>query len=225
MLDTLTLGRIVVEAVSAIICVILVKFMIKPYRLTGEGRYLGLPLGFGFIGISYVVAAVAYFEQPNLFRELLWLQLLTRTFAFAFLAATYYFSRKPYKNTRIFWNIIFSALIVALITSFLVIIISPQIVAPTYTAIQMYVRIFNILCLSYVAIHTLRSHVKKPEPTTIWIPLGFILLAVSQYSLLAWYLDSSYTAFIGALVLRLTALSVFLIVAYQTFYRSRKSTS
>lgn len=114
-------------------------------------------------------------------------------------------------------------LIVALITSFLVVIIAPQIAAPTYTAVQVYVRMFNVITLCYVAIHTLRSHIKNPDPTTIWIPLGFILLGISQYSLLAWYIDSSFTAFTGALVLRLAALAVFLVVAYRTFYGSRKS--
>jgi len=60
------LARIAVEVVSAIICFILVKFMIKPFRLMGEERYLGLPLGFGFLGISYSIAALAYFE-PSIF--------------------------------------------------------------------------------------------------------------------------------------------------------------
>ena len=223
MLDTLTLGRIAVEAVSAIICLILIKFMIKPYKLTGEGRYLGLPLGFGFLGISYSIAILAYFEPPNFFTELLWLQALTRTVSFVFLATTYYFSNRSYKKTRIFWNITFSVLIVALVTSVLVTIIAPQIAAHTYTAIQVYVRIFNIICLAYIAIHTLRSQIKNPNPTTIWIPLGFILLGMNQYSLLAWYIDSSYTAFTGALVLRLAALTVFLIVTYRTFYSSGKT--
>jgi hypothetical protein len=197
--------------------------MIKPFRLTGEGRYLGLPLGFSFLGISYIIAALAYSQLTNFFGELLWLQLLMRTFAFVFLATTYYFSKEPLKNTRLLWNITLSVLIVALVASFLVIIIAPQIASPTYTAIQLYVRIFNIICLSYIAIHTLRSHIKNPDPTTIWIPLGFILFGISQYSLLAWYIDSSYTAFIGALALRLAALTVFLLVAYRTFYISRKS--
>lgn len=221
MFDT-TLARITVEVVSAIVCLILVKFMIKPFRLTGEGRYLGLPLGFSFLGISYIIAALAYSQLTNFFGELLWLQLLTRTFAFVFLATTYYFSKEPLKNTRLLWNITLSVLIVALVASFLVVIIAPQIASPTYTAIQVYVRIFNVICLSYIAIHTLRSHIKNPDPTTIWIPLGFILLGISQYSLLAWYIDSSYTAFTGALALRFTALTVFLLVAYRTFYSSRR---
>jgi hypothetical protein len=39
---------ILIEIVSAILCFVLLRSMIKPYRTTGEGRYLGLPLGFGF---------------------------------------------------------------------------------------------------------------------------------------------------------------------------------
>ena len=221
MLDALTLTRITVEAVSVIICVILVKFMIKPYKLTGESRYLGLPLGFIFLCVSYSIAIIAYLKPANFFKELLWLQALTRTFAFVFLAATYYFSKKPIKNTHLIWNITFSALIVILVSLFIVTIIAPQIAAPAYTSTQLYMRIFNIICLTYIAIQTINSHIKKPDPTTIWTPFGFILLGISQYSLLAWYVDSSYSAFIGALAIRLVGLSVFLMVTYQTFYRSK----
>jgi hypothetical protein len=51
--------RVVVEIASAILCFILLVFMIKPYRLTREGRYLGLPLGFSFLGVSYFLGAIA----------------------------------------------------------------------------------------------------------------------------------------------------------------------
>ena len=213
--------RIIIEVVSAIICFILVRFMIKPYRLTGEGRYLGLPLGFAFLGISYVLAAFVY-SWPYYFAEELWIPLLARTFAFVFLATTYYFSKKPSKNTRLLWDLTLSLLVVALATLFLVGIVTPQSALNSYEDSQVYIRVFNVICLSYIAIHTIRSHVEKPDPTTIWIPLGFILFAVSQYSLLFWYIDSSLAAFTGALVLRLAALAVFLLVSYQTFYSSRK---
>ena len=90
--------RTVVEVVSAILCFILLRFMIKPYKLTREGRYLGLPLGFGFLGVSYVLGAIAFSQTflPN--RELSYIQLLSRTFAYCFLVVTYYFSKKPSEN-------------------------------------------------------------------------------------------------------------------------------
>jgi hypothetical protein len=215
--------RIIVEIASAISCFILVRFMIKPFQLTRESRYIGLPLGFIFLAISYAIAAIAYTEPIYFFNELLWIQLLTRTFAFVFLATTYYFSKKPSTGTQLWWNITLSVLVVALIALFLVIVIDPQAASKGYTASQVYVRVFNVICLSYIAIHSLRSHIKDPDPTTIWTPLGFILLAISQYSLLFWYIDSSFAAFWGALVLRLLALTVFLFVAFRTFYSSRKN--
>jgi hypothetical protein len=213
-------ARITVEVVSVIICFILVKYMIKPYWLTREVRYLGLPLGFGFLGVSYGISAIAYTELFY-FTELLWIQFLARTFAFVFLALTYYFSKKTSKNIRLLWNITFSLLIVCLVGLFLLSFIFPQITASSYNASQLYVRVFNIICLSYIAIHTLKSHISKPDPTTIWTPLGFILLAISQYSLLFWYNDNSLAAFTGSLVLRLMALTVFLVISYLSFHKRK----
>jgi hypothetical protein len=215
-------ARITVEVVSVIVCFILVRYMIKPYWLTREVRYLGLPLGFGFLGVSYAISAIAYTGLYYFF-ELIWIQLLARTFAFVFLAVTYYFSKKTSNKTRILWDLTFSLLIVSLIVLLIVAFIFPQVTSGSYTASQMYVRVFNVICLSYIAINTLRYHVRKPEPTTIWIPLGFILLATSQYSLLFWYIDNSLAAFTGSLALRLMALVIFLAVAYLSFHQGKRT--
>jgi hypothetical protein len=217
--------RTIVEVVSAILCFILLRFMIKPYRLTGEGRYLGLPLGFGFLGISYILGAIAFSEVISSFRQLAYIQLFARTFAYCFFVVTYYFSKKPSKNSRIKWDIALSLLIVVLTALIVVSIIIPQFAANSYQATEVYVRIFNIVCLIYISIHTLRSHIKNPDPMTIWIPFSFILLGISQYSLLIWAIDESIFAFNGALILRLAALTIFLFVSYLTFYCSnRRST-
>jgi hypothetical protein len=216
--------RIVAEVVSAILCLILLRFMIKPYKLTGEGRYLGLPLGFGFLGVSYILGAIAFSNIFFSFRQIAYLQLFARTFAYCFLVVTYYFSRKCLENYRIKWDITLSLLIVGLAASILTAIIIPQFAVDSYQATQVYVRTFNIICLIYISIHTLRSHTEKPDQTTIWIPFGFILLGVSQYSLLIWAIDESIFAFNGALVLRFAALAIFLFVSYLTFnYSSKRS--
>jgi hypothetical protein len=67
----------------------------------------------------------------------------------------------------------------------------------------------------YITFHTLRSHAVKPEPKTILAPLGYALLAFSQYSFLIWSLDSSFSAFVGAHVIRILSLLVFLFVSYK----------
>ncbi len=152
----------------------------------------------------------------------MWVGLLTRTFAFVFIATTYLFSNMKSKKSQLLGEITISLSTVALIALLLFAFVIPQFTYASYSQSNVYVRIFNVICLSYVAIYTLRNHVKNPDPKTIWIPFGFIFLAISQYSLLFWYIDSSFSAFIGALVARFIGFAIFLFVAYQAFYSSNK---
>lgn len=84
-----------------------------------------------------------------------------------------------------------------------------------------YFRGLNKILASYVSIHTLRSHALNPDAKTIRIPLGYVLLAFGQYSSLIWSLDSSSSAFMGAHVIRLAGLLVFLFASYETFAASQ----
>lgn len=216
--------RVTIEVMSAIACFILVRFMIKPFQLTREVRYLGLPLGFAILGSSYVFVIVS----PALYSNLVtvWLSHITRVFAFVFLATTYYFSSArssaPAENTRILWDLTLSLLIVTF--AFLSVIggIRPEYSFASWGIAQMFLRAFTLIFLSYIIIHVMRTHVREPDPTTIWIPLGYILLAVSQYSLILCYLSPSIVAAWGGLVLRLAGLGVFLFVTYRAFYSSKR---
>ena len=213
--------RMIVELVATILCLILVRFMIKPYKLTRDGILLGLPLGFAFLGISYALAAISY--SPLGFPlELLWLPLLTRSFAFVFLATTYFFSNRKSKNGYLLGELTISLLIIVLAILLLIAFVAPELAFNGYSNANVYLRFGNIICLSYIAIYTLRSHVRNPDPATIWIPFGFIFLAISQYTLLFWYIDSSFSAFIGSLVTRFVGLAIFLFVSYHTFHGSNE---
>ncbi len=214
--------RIAYEVTSAILCFILAWFMAKPYRLTREIRYLGLPLAFSFLSVSYFFSAVIYAQLSFLPNNILWFQLIARTFAFLFLAMTYHFSKKSSKTSQILLNVTFSLIIVAIIASVAAIIFTPQFDFESYLSTSGYVRIFIVVCLTYITIHVLRSHIEKPQPNTLLIPLGYILLAISQYSLIIWAVDLSMFAWWGALVLRWGGLAIFLFVAYVSFYKSRK---
>ena len=216
------LALILMEVVSAILCFVLLKFMVKPYRTTGEGRYLGLPLAFAFLSVSYIFMGFAlYFESFLFVEELKWFQLFTQGYAFAFLAATYYFSKKPPERTRLWWDVTYAGLVFAVVVSYLVVFEPPMFGLPSYKTVDEYFRLFNIVCLAYISIHTLRSHVSQPDPKTIWIPISYLLLGFGQYSSLIWSLDSSFSAYVGAHLLRLSGLLVFLFVVYQAFYSKR----
>jgi len=199
--------------------------LVKPYRVTGESRYFGLPLGFSFLGISYLLAAFSHGYAHFSVNPLTWLQLLARPFAFAFLAFTYYFSKKPAKNTRLLWDIMLSALIVALTSAFILIFVAPQFALSNYRFLAICIRIFDIICLLYICIHTLRSHLEAHDSKTIFTPFGYILLEISQYSVLIWAIDGSDFAFYGGLVLRWIGLIIFLLISYRTFYSSHRRSS
>jgi hypothetical protein len=207
--------RVLYEATSAILCLILVRFMIKPYQVTRESRYLGLPLGFGFLGATYALSAFVYF-QPNFFGGgTIFFQLVVRTFSFVFLCVTYYFSSKSGDSRRL-WNITLALLIITFLSLFLLVII-PDVALPSYQLASTFTRFFNLICIAYLCAHTLRSHLKKPDPETLWIPLGYFLLGISQYSLIIYAIDNSMSAWWGALAIRWAGIAMFLFVAIKSF--------
>jgi hypothetical protein len=199
--------------------------MIKPYEITGENRYLGLPLGFGFLGATYVLSAFTYYMESQMpimsLLKIFYIQLIARTFAFFFIAITYYFSKKPTEKSRLIWKTTLTLLFTLLITSFLVVSI-PNVTLDSYRITRNIFRVTNIIIILYICIHTFRSHIKKPDPKTIWIPLGYVILLVSQYSVFFYQLDGSYSALFATLILRLVFLSVFLIVTFGVFYRGKE---
>ena len=223
-MDILTLNLLdaLLDAFSAAVCAALVWFMIKPYRFTGERRYVGLPLAFSFLTASYILGFVSYFESIPTVDVIRWLSLFSQSYAFAFLAVTYYFSNKQEEKIQLPLNIFYAAILSAIAISYIVIFVPPSFAWPDFKTGDDYMRAFNIICLSYVAVHTLRSHASKPDAKTIWIPLSYILFDFTQYSFLIWSLDSSFSAFVGAHFLRIAGLLIFLYVAYQTFYKSKE---
>jgi hypothetical protein len=218
---------VLAELVSAALSFTLVRFMVKPYLYTGDGRYIGLPFGFTFLGASYLFMGLTFFMDSHPFvEEMKWLQLFTEAYAFAFLALTYYFSQKEFqRGKRLWWQIIFSGLIVGLIATYFVIFepSSPIFTLPNYDLADRYISIFDIILASYVSVYTLRSHALNPDPKTLLAPLGYLFLAFGEYSSLIWSLDSSFTALLGAYIIRLAGLLVFLLVSYGAFVASRKT--
>jgi hypothetical protein len=210
--------RMLAEFASAIICFILVWYMLKPYKFTRKGSYLGLPLGFMFLGVSYLLGGVSISKILPL-QDTFWLPFLTKTFAFIFIAVTYFFSARYSETSRKIGEITVWALIIALFSSIALALAAPQF-ALDYTLANMYLRIFNVFCLFYVVIFTLQRYIKNQKQTTLWIPFGFLFLAINQYSLLFWYIDSSFSALVGGLIFRFTGLVIFLFIAYQSFHKT-----
>lgn len=215
-----TVERITIEVVSAVACFILFRYMIKPFRLTQETRYLGLPLGFGFLGVSYAFSALSYCRILPFTNSLL-AQLLVRAYAFLFLLVTYYFSKSA-KKPKLLWNTSFGILIAVFAVLILLMIISPQFSRSDYKVASVCVRFFSLVCLLYISIHALKSHIEQSDSTTLLIPLGYVLYGIAAYSALISAVERSLFALFGGLVLRLAALAVFIFVSYRTFHCSER---
>lgn len=217
--------RILVEIISVVACCFLLRFMIKPYIVTREARYIGLPLGFGFLVASYAISAIAILQPYYFSSQFYWLQPLEitiRTFAFTFLAVNYYFSKKSTKNARIFWDLALSILIISAIIILISEFIIPQSSLSSLQTINIPLRVFILICITYICIHCIREYNKAPDPISILIPFAYVLFGISQYSHLIGFVEGGKLEFWGGLTLRLMALAVFLFVTYKTFYKSKK---
>jgi len=211
-----------IEVASAVLCFVLVRFMFKPYSLTKEGRYLGLPVGFAFLGISEAMLALGILQPAG---ELRLISLLTRTFAYVFMAATYYFSKEPAKKSRVIWSITFGLIIVSLTTLAVLMVRGLEFGFNLNPSLSIFLRLLALFCISYMCVRTLRSHLQALEPSTLWIPIGFIFLGISQYSLIIWAADANFSqgyAFVGGLIARFVGLGIFVAVAYSSFYKTKK---
>lgn len=213
-------ARITIEVVSAIACFILLRFMAKPFIATGETRYLGLPLGFGFLGASYTFSAISYLPEFN-FQNWGWIQLFIRSFAFLLLATTYYFSNSK-KKSKTLWTSVTGIIIAMLISIILFAIISPEISRPVYVQYYIFLRFANFIILWYIIINGLKSLIGPIDRTTIVSPFGYIFLSIDQYSSIIWVVDCSHLAHFGGLTFRLLGLAVLLFVSYSVFYSSEK---
>lgn len=192
--------------------------MAKPFYATRENRYLGLPLGFGFLGVSYLLSAIAHISPLFSVNTLYWLQLLARPFAFLFITFTYYFSKKPSKNTRILWDVILSILFVTLTVLLVLIFVAPQFDLSNYRVVAIYVRGIDLVCLLYVTLHTLTSHLANRASIRVLTPIAFTLLGIAQFSVLIWAIDGVIFAFYSGIILRIVSLVIFLVISVRTFY-------
>jgi len=210
---------LIAEAVSAVLCLVILRYMTKPYRTTGESRYLGLPIGFALLGFSYIfMIAALYFESFPLVDEIRWLRVFTEGYAFAFIALTYFFSKKHSRKSRLLWNGVYSVLILTAVFLFIVLVEPPTYGLPDLAVGNRDVLLFNIICIAYVSIFTLRNYFLNPDPASTLVPFGYLLLGFSQYSLLILSMGSNLVALVGAIFLRLLGLMVFVWISYKSFY-------
>jgi hypothetical protein len=99
----------------------------------------------------------------------------------------------------------------------LVTIVSPEVSLADYQRCYFVIRTLSAVSLAYIALHALKNHVGT-DRVAIASAMGFILLAIEQYSQLIWVTDRSYFALFGGLTFRLVGLAVFIYISYEAFF-------
>ena len=222
---------IVITAVSVSLSLIISRSFFKSYRFSGFGYLLGLPMGFAFLGASFIfeAASLLYRADPLLYPAFFWIQMSLQSEAFALIALSYYYRNS---DTRLLGRSVRPRDVLVIMLP-LVMVAIPFLV-PTFTLatepyfsyagladLSFYMRIFNVAVIAYIFKSTIASLVKAANIKQLYVPAAFALLALEQYSLVLAYFDNSVGAFIGSAAARIAGLALFAFILQRVTSRRR----
>jgi hypothetical protein len=220
-----------ITAASVLLSLVISRYFFKSFRFSGFGYLLGLPVGFVFLGTSFVFefGSLMYRSDPLLYPALFWIQLTLQSEAFALIALSYYYKNadgdqlgrkvKPRDVLVTALPLVMVAIPFIVPTSALV--SGPYFNYPDLADLSFYMRIFNIAVLGYIFKSTIAALIKSANIKLLYVPAAFALLWLEQYSLVIAYFDNSATALVGSAVARIAGLTVFAYVMHSAASKRR----
>ena len=220
-----------ITAVSVSLSLVISRYFFKSYRFSGFGYLLGLPVGFAFLGASFIFEAssLMYRTDPLLYPALFWIQMSLQSEAFALIALSYY-----YKNSDGGQSARSVRPRDVLVIMLPLAMVGIPFLVPTFTLatepyfnysgladLSFFMRIFNIAVIAYIFKSTIASLVKAANVKLLYVPAAFALLALEQYSLVLAYFDNSAGAFIGSLAARTAGLALFAYIMHSVTSKRR----
>lgn len=218
------------EFASTLLASIIVYLFAKAYRTVHATYLLGLPIGFSFLASSYLFLGISMLHETSnaaISESFLWLRIATQTFGFVFVAFTYYFSSRDERTSRNLLLVIsFASTVSVSLIMVGAVLYAPLLGASSVDVVDEILGAVNLVFVGYIIYHLsirLKSLLKEEIAGVLWTPFAFILLWLSQYSLLIWTVDGSQTAFTLAHVARLASLILFIYIYYLPGRISRES--
>lgn len=206
----------VVTTASVILCLIISRGFFRSYSFAGFGYLLGLPVGFAFLGASFIFElSTALFQfDPILLPAFFWIQMLLQGEAFALIALSYYYKSSNHESRHIGRDIgvtVIALLMIAIpfLLPTSVLALHPYFNYAKLADLSFYLRIFNIAVIGYIFKSSIASLVKAANLKLLYVPAAFALLWLEQYSLIIAYFDNSAVAFVGSALARVAGLAVF----------------
>lgn len=218
-----------ISAVSVALSLVISRSFFRSYRFAGFGYLLGLPVGFAFLGASYLfeLSSVLFQSDPILHPAFFWIQMLLQAEAFALIALSYYYRNSAGERKRHVTSNIAITFIPLLMIAIPFLIPTSVLVAQPYfnyagfADLSFYMRIFNIAVIGYIFKSTIVSLVRAANVRMLYVPAAFALLWLEQYSLVIAYFDNSVVAFIGSALARLAGLVAFAYIMHSITSRRR----
>lgn len=158
-------------------------YFFKMNRLLSSSHIFGLMIGFALIsfGDFFFAANIDLANQNESFNLLQWVKLSITSYGYAFLALVYYF----YKSTEKKFSLVIkstSLSFIPIISILLLVISIENIVIPPFQQYNEYFRIVNIISIGYVVFRTFSNSELRNRKELFLIPIGFIVLLLSQFS-------------------------------------------
>jgi len=205
------------EVIAAVLAFVVALHFYRFYRLSGFIYLLGLVIGFSFITFAEVLLAVDVWLEfdMDVFNLLFWLRLLSLTYGFSFIAASYYYKHREEDKTPLMMRIGALSAIPLTVLVVVLVFIPPAFEIPPYNQVDEYFRVFNLVVLAYVFRSTLSSIVEQGRKEFMYIPTAYAVLWLGQYSSLIFGLDGNLSAYVAALVAKVTGLALFVGVLSQ----------
>jgi hypothetical protein len=221
----------VLTAVSVSLSLVISRYFFKSYTFSGFGYLLGLPVGFAFLGASFLfeMSSLMYRADPLLYPAFFWIQMSLQSEALALIALSYY-----YKNSDASESGRKVRARDVLVTTLPLAMVAIPFLVPTFSLaagpyfdyadmadLSFYMRIFNIAVIGYIFKSTIASLVKAANVRLLYVPAAFALLGLEQYSLILAYFDNSVIAFIGSAAARIAGLALFAYIMHSVTSRRR----
>ncbi len=218
-----------IATTSVILSLMIARSFFRSYSFAGFGYLLGIPVGFAFLGASFLfeLASVLFAADPILHPAFFWIQMLLQAEAFALIALSYYYKSSTGERGRHVARDVVITIIPLLMIAIpfmlptSVLALQPYFNYAGFADLSFYLRIFNIAVIGFIFRSTVVSLVKAANVKLLYVPAAFALLWLEQYSLVIAYFDNSLVAFIGSAIARIAGLAVFAYIMHSVTSRRR----
>jgi hypothetical protein len=221
---------VAITAISVSLSLMISRYFFKSYTFSGFGYLLGLPVGFAFLGASFIFEAssLMYKADPLLYPALFWIQMILQSEAFALIALSYYYknsvwgSGKKVQSRDVLVTMLPLGMVaIPFIVPTLSLAVAPYFNYAELADLSFYLRIFNMVVIAYIFKSTIASLVRAANIKMLYVPAAFALLLLEQYSLILAYFDNSVIAFIGSAAARMAGLALFAYIMHSVTSRRR----